>query len=102
MAQLSLYTLMLRARHGSITNNNSPMKTSQNCNQYEGSASGGMLLYLNDKDYSAVHVQPSLNESKSLINQRNIIAAEMKKTTKSRGIIIKYEKDNGETEKEKR
>lgn len=45
-----------------------------------------MLLYLNHESFRAVHVSPNINEVKSLINHRNLVATELKKASKPRGV----------------
>ena len=76
MAQLALYTLMLKTRYGSLACDN------------------GVLLYLNNEDCRAVRVKPMLNELKSLIGQRNLVATEMKRSSRPRGIVLKVEEDS--------
>ena len=105
MAQLALYTLMLRMRRGSaILGNSGDVQSSQlsECAQrhfalQNGAATGGMLLYLNHESYLALHVSPILSEVKSLIGQRNVLAVDTRKATKPRGVAISYgdEKDGG-------
>lgn len=92
VAQLSLYTLMLRSRYGS-TNASSSDSTSTALSKDTGAANGGMLLYLNHEAFNAVHVSPGMNEIKSLIGQRNSIAIDIKRAAKPRGITIQYDED---------
>ncbi len=87
VAQLSLYTLTLRSRYGTVNG------TDQSSPGLKGALNGGMLLYLNHESINAVHVSPEINEIKSLLSQRNTVASEFKRTVKPRGITIRYEKD---------
>ena len=102
VAQLSLYTLMLRSRYGSA-NLITSSSTNQNERNYAdlpkrtGAANGGMLLYLNHESFRAVHVAPALNEIKSLISQRNTIATEAKRAAKPRGVTIQYEEEQDDS-----
>ena len=92
--QLAMYTLMLRARHGSIPeshNDNDSVNAKNMIRDTQGSAYGGILLYLNQQSLRAIHVSPSPAEVKSLINQRNNVAIHMKNTAKPRGIKIDYD-----------
>lgn len=92
VAQLSLYTLTLRSRHGTVSRIGSkPCDLTARASL--GASNGGMLLYLNHESYKAVHVSPAINEIKSLLSQRNIIATELKRAAKPRGISIQYEYD---------
>jgi len=79
VAQLNLYTLMLRAKYG--TARQSPYCASAGQAMESGAAIGGVLLYLNDKGHALYNVSPSLGEIKSLIGQRNILAAQTKFAT---------------------
>lgn len=89
MAQLALYTVMLRVQQGSnILDNTSKERP------VVGSDSG-MLLYLNHQSHSAVHIAPKINEIKSLIGQRNIVATEMKRAARPRGVLLSYDNDIG-------
>ena len=103
MAQLALYTLMLRMRRGSAivgspTNNNSNghqhgAGPEADCDKrhlslQNGAASGGMLLYLNHEAYLALHVSPKQSEMKSLIGQRNVLATDARKAMKARGVVV--------------
>jgi len=76
MAQLALYTVMLRARYGS-----------EDASRM-GASGSGVLLYLNDQAQQAVHISPSHGEIKSLINQRNVVASEIRRSVKVRGVDI--------------
>lgn len=92
--QLAMYTLMLRARHGSIPEShydNDRVNAKNMIRDIQGSACGGMLLYLNQQSLRAIHVSPSSAETKSLINQRNNVAIHTKNTAKPRGIKIDYD-----------
>jgi hypothetical protein len=99
VAQLSLYTLTLRTRHG--TTNRFDKKGCNYTNSFgsNGASNGGMLLYLNHENFKAVHVSPAMNEIKSLLSQRNMIATEMKRAAKPRGITIEYENDRNKEQK---
>ena len=113
MAQLALYTLMLRMRRGSAivespTNNSNGHQhvagPEADCDKrhlslQNGAASGGMLLYLNHEAYVALHVSPVLSELKSLIGQRNVLATDARKAMKARGVVVSNdnEKQNGGT-----
>jgi DNA replication ATP-dependent helicase Dna2 len=87
MAQLSLYTLALKSRYGSAKSGNAQTTG-------PGAANGGMLLYLNHESINAIHVSPSVPEVKSLLNQRNVVATEIKKVSKPRGVL--FEKKSSE------
>ena len=102
-AQLSLYTLTLRSRHGSA------IMGSKNVNGQageflgmNGAANGGILLYLNHESFRAVHVSPEVNEIKSLLNQRNIVATEIRRASKPRGVMLEYECENDGTSDSKK
>jgi hypothetical protein len=97
MAQLALYTLALRTRYGSVVPNNVPPT---DC--LEGASDGGMLLYLNQESLNAVHVSPDINELKSLLNQRNVVASELRRASSPRGVTIEYDERKGDSLKEKR
>ena len=98
VAQLSLYTLMLRARYGSSLSTQRSISQNGAIDMSEnfGAVNGGMLLYLNHEAFNAQHVSPAMNEVKSLISQRNTVAAEIKRAAKPRGITISYEEDSEE------
>jgi hypothetical protein len=93
MAQLALYTVMLRARHGSAPNGLIKRKPTENESRGFpiGADKGGMLLYLNHESYRAVHVSPSIGEIKSLLGQRNAHSGELRRSAKPRGVILEYE-----------
>ena len=55
-----------------------------------------MLLYLNHEGHRALHISPFVGEAKSLINQRNMLTVELRKTVKPRGIAVHYETDSNE------
>lgn len=113
MAQLALYTLMLRMRRGSavvesLSNNSNGRQhgagPEADCDKrhlslQNGAASGGMLLYLNHEAYVALHVSPVLSELKSLIGQRNVLATDARKAMKARGVVVSKdsEKESGGT-----
>ena len=82
MAQLALYTLMLKIRYGSGAGK---------------AADSGVLLYLNNEGCRAVRVKPMLNELKSLIGQRNVVASEMKKSSRPRGVVLNFDDESTET-----
>jgi hypothetical protein len=98
MAQLALYSVALRARYGSFKQ--------KGIHQYEkiesihneligsGAGKGGMLLYLNSENFNAVHISPDVNELKSLLSHRNYVAAELRKATAPRGIVIEYDNES--------
>lgn len=107
MAQLALYTLMLRMRRGSAivgspTNNSNGHQhgagPEADCDKrhlslQNGAASGGMLLYLNHEAYLALHISPVLSEVKSLIGQRNVLATDARKAMKARGVVLSNDKE---------
>jgi hypothetical protein len=84
MAQLALYMLMLQVRNGSETSPGSKAL---------GAADSGMLLYMNSEAFRAVHVAPLMGEIKSLIGQRNVVASEMLRVSRPRGIVLSYENE---------
>lgn len=101
LAQLSIYTMMLRARQGSC--NSLVQSRSQNLSngleigvdvEALGAASSGMLLYLNHENYCARHVKPTLNDVKTLMGQRNKLASNVIRAYRPRGIAIEYEADD--------
>ncbi len=104
LAQLSLYTLMLRARHGSASRGSRPGVIG-NSNICDGASisdeeercagNGGMLLYLNHEAFLARYVKPMLSEAKTLIGQRNSVVCDLMKASRPRGIRIHYEDDEG-------
>ena len=88
MAQLALYTLMLQARHGVNINRSNLQEENSNLGGLPTAALGGILVYINQKSTRSVHVSPLLNEIKSLIGQRNVIASEIKRSSRPRGIAL--------------
>ena len=101
MAQLALYTLMLRMRRGSAVVDSTsyghqqgtgaaPAAEADKRHQslQNGAASGGMLLYLNHEAFLALHVSPVLSELKSLIGQRNVLAIGSRKAMQARGVVV--------------
>jgi hypothetical protein len=88
MAQLALYTMMLRVRRGPQTHSSSIV---QGVSQEIGAGESGMLLYLNHEAYRALHVTPMPNEIKSLIGQRNLVASELSRASRPRGVILNYD-----------
>jgi hypothetical protein len=53
----------------------------------------GMLLYMNSEAVRAVHVAPLMGEIKSLIGQRNVVASELLRASRPRGIVLSYENE---------
>jgi hypothetical protein len=94
LAQLSIYTMMLRAKQGSC-NSFVQSRTQNNDLEVEalGAASSGMLLYLNHESYCARHVKPTLNDVKTLMGQRNKFASNVIRAARPRGIAIEYESE---------
>lgn len=92
MGQLSLYTLMLQGRYGTKIDHNI-VKTTQSSGKPdpEGASSGGLLLYLNDKGFRPTFVAPEFDEFKMLMANRNVIAGELVKVSKPRGVVLAYE-----------
>jgi hypothetical protein len=84
MAQLALYMLMLQVRNGSEKIPGS---------EALGASDSGMLLYMNSEAFRAVHVAPLMGEIKSLIGQRNVVASEMLRVSRPRGIVLSYENE---------
>lgn len=68
MAQLSMYTLMLQTRYGF---------TDVSDTHEVGATREGLLLYMNNEAVRAVHVNPVLQETKSLIGHRNFLATQI-------------------------
>eukprot|EP00985_Skeletonema_marinoi_P002554 scaffold1057_cov203-Skeletonema_marinoi.AAC.2 len=99
LAQLSVYTIMLRARHGSASNGDAcSINNEETPNLIErGAASSGMLLYLNDKSFCAKHVKPSLSDIKTLVGQRNGIVCDVLNAARPRGIALKYDEGNNKS-----
>jgi DNA replication ATP-dependent helicase Dna2 len=81
MAQLALYTLMLTLQYGRSS-------LEQNASR------SGMLLYLNPEGIRAFRVSPLIQELKSLVGQRNVLACEVRKVSAPRGVRIVYEDKN--------
>jgi hypothetical protein len=90
MAQLALYMLMLQSRNGSQTSPDSKAL---------GAADSGVLLYMNSESVRAVHVAPFMGEIKSLIGQRNVVASEMLRVSRPRGIVLSYDNVVDSTER---
>jgi hypothetical protein len=84
-AQLAVYTVLLRSRHGTSSHNSTGNEL--------GAASSGMLLYLNEKSFNAIHIKPTLLDAKNLIGQRNDVACDGLKASRPRGIAIEYNED---------
>lgn len=97
LAQLSTYTVMLRARHGSARSGGVDHRNSSSLEGSDamGSASSGMLLYLNHQNFVAKHIKPSLSDIKTLIGQRNGVVCDVLRAERPRGIAIGYEEDKG-------
>ncbi|KAL9189329.1 hypothetical protein ACHAXT_011819, partial [Thalassiosira profunda] len=94
LAQLSTYTVMLRARHGSARPGAVDGGDSRSAEGAErGSASSGVLLYLNHENCVAKHVAPSMGDIKTLVGQRNAVVCEVRRAERPRGIAIEYEGD---------
>lgn len=94
MAQLALYTMMLRVRRGPNRLATTPSSQPLNRETTLGACESGMLLYLNHENYRASHVSPMLNEIKSLIGQRNLVASELERVSSPRGVVLSYEDEN--------
>ena len=101
MAQLSLYTFMLQSRYGAHIESSGSVNTGSfptKCANGRGGASGGILLYLNDKSQQICHVSPQMNEVKTLMSQRNVVASDSQHALRPRGISLCFEegdrKDN--------
>ena len=92
LAQLSTYTFMLRARHGSAAS--SKIDNGYDDMEKFGAANSGMLLYLNHESQNAKHVKPSLSDIKTLIGQRNEVVCASIRATQPRGIAIEYEQND--------
>ncbi|KAG7346830.1 DNA helicase [Nitzschia inconspicua] len=91
LAQLSLYTFMLQTRYGTMPHKDDIRITRKANFRDNGSASSGILLYLNEKAKEIYHVAPEMNEVKTLISQRNVVATELYKASQPRGISLSYE-----------
>jgi hypothetical protein len=94
-AQLSVYTVLLRSRHGTASKESTGDESvSFDMDGKEmGAADSGMLLYLNEKSFNAIHVRPTLADVKQLIGQRNEVACHDLKAALPRGIVIEYNED---------
>ena len=66
-AQLAVYTVLLRSRHGTSSTNGTGSKAASLAAAEVGAASSGMLLYLNDKAFNTIHIKPTLSDVKQLI-----------------------------------
>ena len=97
MAQLVLYTIALRTRYGSQIENNYTQGE-----EFDRAGKGGMLLYLNQAGLNAVHISPDVSELKSLLSQRNVVAAELKRAAAPRGIVIEYDDTEGDERENER
>lgn len=87
---------MLRARHGSApspTSSNHLVDT-KNIDD-AGASSGGMLLYLNHESFVARHVRPSQTDVKTLVGQRNAVAADARRARRPRGVKLQLEEGDG-------
>jgi DNA replication ATP-dependent helicase Dna2 len=103
MAQLSLYAYMLQSRYGTRVELDDNLHTglqSQQKTSVKGGAPGGILLYLNDKSQQICHVSPQMNEVKTLMSQRNVVASDSKRALRPRGIGLSYEEGNGKENEE--
>ncbi len=102
MAQLSLYTFMLQSRYGAHIESDGKLDggsySAQNSAVLRGGAPGGILLYLNDKSQQIMHISPQMNEAKTLMSQRNVVASDSKRTLRPRGISLCFEEDQKEKE----
>ncbi|GMH54542.1 hypothetical protein TrLO_g9325 [Triparma laevis f. longispina] len=74
-AQLSLYTLMLKAAHGSNTPSNN-----------SGAGDGGVLLYLNKNGFLPAFILPAVKTAKTLMAQRNQLASNLIELDRNRGV----------------
>lgn len=97
MAQLALYTLMLQSRFG--LERTKPGAHLHGVSEPSGASTGGILLYLNQQGTSSAHVSPLLNEGKSLVGQRNIVANGMHRSSRPRGVVLSY--GDGSRDKDK-
>jgi hypothetical protein len=86
-AQLAFYAVMLRARYGSQRIKPSEFASASDI----GAADGGMLLYINHESLRTQHITPMINEIKSLIGQRNLVASELLTASSPRGLVLEYE-----------
>lgn len=93
MAQEALYTMMLRVRRG--PNRPTCSDPSQPANQEaQGAGESGMLLYLNHENFRTSHISPMLNEIKSLVGQRNLVASEITRVSRPRGVVLAFEDED--------
>jgi hypothetical protein len=88
MAQLALYTLMLQSRYG--WQRTRPGAHLHGISEPNGASAGGILLYLNQQGTRSAHVSPLLNEAKSLVGQRNIVASGLHRASRPRGVVLSY------------
>ena len=88
-AQLSTYTIMLRARHGTapVPSPGRPPVDERGMDDAAAS-SGGMLLYLNHEGVVARHVRPSSADVKTLVGQRNAVASDARRARRPRGLVL--------------
>jgi len=97
MAQLSLYTLMLQNRYGARVDiddkYNTGLQSPQNSSG-RGGATGGILLYLNEKSQKICHISPQINEVKTLMSQRNVVASNSERASRPRGISLSFDETN--------
>ena len=90
LAQLSLYTLLLKSRYSTSSEEG-------NCKENNN----GLLLYLNDKSYKALNIQPTPAELSSLLGQRNNLAYSIHESKRrARGKLLRYEQDYIQSEEE--
>ena len=94
LAQLSTYTFMLRARHGTAASRIDNTTAADDDMEKFGAANSGVLLYLNHESQNAKHVKPSLSDIKTLIGQRNEVVCASIRATRPRGIAIEYEQND--------
>jgi hypothetical protein len=85
VAQLNMYTLMLRGKYGTASSSTALHNTHAHATA-RGASYSGVLLYLNDKGQTLYNVSPSLGEIKSLIGQRNLLAAYTTAALQPRGV----------------
>eukprot|EP00977_Amphora_coffeiformis_P004632 scaffold1000_cov166-Amphora_coffeaeformis.AAC.22 len=86
MAQLALYNIMLQARYGSGENASS--------NQSRTASQTSILLYINAESLKIEPIHPSVNEIKSLLGQRNVIAVKQKQASELRGVEFQFQEDS--------
>eukprot|EP00804_Cyclotella_cryptica_P000970 CCRYP_012331-RB/>CCRYP_012331-RB protein AED:0.03 eAED:0.03 QI:95/1/1/1/1/1/10/663/1892 len=92
-AQLAVYTMLLRSRYGTSSANNIENTSVDVVGLEIGAACSGVLLYLNDESFHAIHVNPTLEDLKQLIGQRNDVACDALRAARPRGITIEYKED---------